>query len=408
MDAQLGETTALKNRTMKVWGLALAALLAMALPGLPAEASADAAEAGLAQQQDPPPTPGQQEAQWWLPEAASDYSYQVDRLWIWIFWIVIAMFVLTEGLLVYFCIVYRRRPGHRPTYTHGNHKAEITWTVVPALMLLGIAIIQIPTWNKIKKPDWQKLRSEPGTTNMDVLGQQFKWNVRYPGTAKQFNLKDDYSNLSNLHMPFGNTAVFALRSSDVIHSVFIPAMRVKQDTVPGLRQSLWFKPNRFKLIDLKKPTVDDGKTFEGKPRKVQQFDWVYEEKEFAPGGKYFDKRIAVSVIEDYAIKQKKPDEVDTGEEGQYVVYKPGGKSKKVRVLHQGKVLQDEDGDGTESWESCDYALGYFEIACAELCGAEHHTMRAFLVVEPRASYDNWLRTKSKDFRVESVWKAWRQ
>ena len=393
MDAQLGETIALNRRTMKVWGIALAALAALAVPAFG---------------QDALPTPEQQNPGWWLPEAASDYSWEVDRLWIWIFWIVIGMFVLTEGLLIYFCIVYRRRPGHRPTYTHGNNKAEITWTVVPALMLLGIAIIQIPTWDKIKKPDWAKLRSDPNTLNVDVLGQQFKWNVRYPGSGKQFNSKYDLSARLPIHMPFGKTAVFSLRSADVIHSVFIPAMRVKQDTVPGLRQSLWFKPNRFFLVRLKEdngkpvePVSDGKKTFDGALRKVQPTVWVslppgdpkdpkYNPNDvFEPNGTYYTKKIAVSPISDYNM-------VD----GFYSVPVIKGVPKKVNILHQGKVSRGE-------WTDCDFALGVFEIACAELCGYEHHTMRSFLIIEPPASFNAWISEMIEEIEPDAIWKAWR-
>ena len=361
---------------MKVWGLALAALLAMALPILAQDV----------------PTPDQQHPGWWLPEAASDYSWQVDRLYIWIFWVVIGMFVLTEGLLIVFCVMYRRRAGHRPTYTHGSNKAEITWTVIPALMLLTIAVIQIPAWNHIKKRDWAALRADPNSLNVDVLGQQFKWNIRYPGTGKQFNVKDDYTGLSNVHMPFGKTAVFTLRSADVIHSVFIPHMRVKQDTVPGLRQSLWFKPNRFKLIDLKAPLKKEGKKFDGSAREAHQEVWASDEKDFLPGGQYYTKKIAVSAISTYDVK-----------DGFYNVQTPpGGQPKKVKVLHQGTVAKGE-------WADCDYALGVFEIACAELCGAEHHTMRGFLIVEPKASYDDWLKSEMEDEpEPPLIWKAWRQ
>src|SRR5262245_43196029 len=227
------------------------------------------------------------------------------------------MFVLTEGLLLVFCIIYRRRPGHRPTYTHGNNKAEITWTVVPALMLLGLAIWQIPTWNKIKKNwpvDGAKGEFDDKVIKLhtiDILGEQHKWSVRFPGTKAKYKAEADLTNLSNIHMPFGSTALFNLRSKDVIHSVFIPHLRVKQDTVPGLRQKLWFKPNRFFLKDLKAPQVQDGNIFVKvndewvkQPRMVQKQVWVYEDdeksipdgafysKDFDTNGKLFDKKVA--------------------------------------------------------------------------------------------------------------------
>ena len=107
----------------------------------------------------------------WLPFSASTYADDVDSLYRLIFWLTTGMFILTEGLLLIFCIIYRRRPGHRPTYTHGNNTAEIAWTVVPALMLLTVAILQIPTWNNIKKrfPD----ANAKDVTLIDFMGEQY-------------------------------------------------------------------------------------------------------------------------------------------------------------------------------------------------------------------------------------------
>ena len=350
----------------------------------------------------------------WLPVGASDYTAGVDFMYNVIFYVTLGMFILVEGLIIIFCIIYRRRPGHRPMYTHGSHKAEITWTVVPALMLLGLAVWQIPYWNNIKlrfpKPD------EPHVTQVHFLGQQFKWNVRYPGSKEWVkkahsdfaeDVDFDASNLSNLHLPMGDRGLLHLRSADVIHSIFIPHMRVKQDTVPGLRNRVWFRPNRIMLIDLKNKDEKGNQ----KRRWVDLPEWYQEDDDkghkaltyakppdfefMDPSGAYYDKRVAVSAVSDYA-------EID----GVYDVYRPGGTPKQVKVLHQGKLLADEDV-GTEDWSSCDYALGIFEIACAELCGAEHFTMRGFLVVEPRIVYEDWLLWLALDTEEAPVWKYWR-
>jgi len=340
----------------------------------------------------------------WLPYSASSYADEIDGLYRLIFWLTAGMFFLTEGLLLIFCVIYRRRPGHRPTYTHGNHKAEIAWTVIPALMLLGLAILQIPTWNAIKKefPDGKG----KDVTTIDFLGEQYKWNVRYPGTGDKAKKVPDLTNLSNIHMPFGNTALINLRSKDVIHSIFIPAMRVKQDTVPGLRQKAWFKPNRFFLADLKAPQIEDGSMYvlennewTKKPHMVQPKVWVNLDpanpgKDFEAGGKFFDKRIAVqdhselNGLYQVATVRAKPTDV--------------GVIKKVKVLYQGKVTEKQE------FASCDYALGIFEIACAELCGMGHYTMRAFLYVDPPAVYNAWMASEMEDVSDPApAWKFWR-
>ena len=340
----------------------------------------------------------------WMPFAASTYSDSVDFLYRVIFWVTTGMFLLTEGLLLIFCVIYRRRPGHRPTYTHGNNAAEITWTVIPALMLIGLAIWQIPTWNDIKKkfPD----SKDPNVLTVDILGEQYKWNVRYPGTKAKYKADNEYTNLSNVHMPLGNTAFFNLRSKDVIHSVFIPHMRVKQDTVPGLRQKLWFKPNRSFLVDLKGPKtpghpiyVLENNEWVQKTPELQEKKFVYLDddtkapadafraKDFAPGGKLFDKKVAV---------------LGHGEVNNvYTVPVINGVPKKVRILYQGKVADGQFAD-------CDYAQGIYEIACAELCGMGHYTMRGFLYVEPAVSYEHWLKTEMEDVSDPApAWKFWR-
>ena len=336
----------------------------------------------------------------WLPPSASSYADDIDSLYRLIFWTTTGMFFLTEGLLLVFCIIYRRRPGHRPTYTHGNNTAEIAWTIIPALMLLAIAVMQIPTWNAIKKEF--PAANAPDVTVIDFLGEQYKWNVRYPGAKEKYKGDNEYTNLSNVHLPLGNSALFNLRSKDVIHSIFIPLMRVKQDTVPGLRQKAWFKPNRFFLVDVSKPAEPDKQgrsiyVFKDNewvktPYLQQEKIWVELDKDkpnkdFEAGGTYFKDKIAV--LGHYE------------KDGVYQVASVNGVPKKVRILQEGKVT---DGNLSE----CKYALGIFEIACAELCGMGHYTMRGFLYVEPTASFDDWLKNEVGDAsEPPPVWKFWR-
>jgi cytochrome c oxidase subunit II len=397
----------LKTRTILSWGGVAAVLLILA-----GSAFAQSAPQSGPTIQDEPGV--------WLPYSASTYSDAVDYLYRVIFWVTLVMFLVTEGLLLLFCIIYRRRPGHRPTYTHGNNKAEITWTIVPALMLLGLAIWQIPTWNKIKK-EWPVDGKEGYDKEIvklktfDVLGEQYKWNVRYPGTKAKYKADADLTNISNIHMPLGSTALFNLRSKDVIHSLFIPHMRVKQDTVPGLRQKLWFKPNRMFLKRLKeddgKPTslvhdggkhifVKEGEDWVRKPLMIQPSVFVYADddklmaptgclraKDYEEGGKLWDKKIAMNGHSE--------------KNGVYEVPVINGVAKKVQILHKGKLAAGALAD-------CDFAMGIFEVACAELCGLGHYTMRAFLYVDPPAAYEQWLKAEMDDVSDPlPVWKYWR-
>lgn len=314
-----------------------------------------------------------------MPAGASTYSQEIDLLYIWIFWITTVMFLLTEGLLIVFCILYRRRPGHRPAYTHGNNAAEITWTIVPALMLLVIALVQIGTWNRIKK---EFPAPGPGVTEVKAFAQQYQWNFMYPNTKSFVQGDTDAASAGIMHIPFGDKALIHLRSMDVIHSLFIPDMRVKQDLVPGLRQKLWFEANRIRLIDIKGGNpVNAGKNMDGTPRMVQNFVWVNSAKELEKGGTYKDKTIAVA---NYSLDK------DTG------LYKPGNPNAKIRVIKDGELKTDG------KWSDVDYCIGIFEIACAELCGLGHYKMRGQLVVEPRVAFEAWLK-ELPDYELEKIW-----
>ncbi|HEU4354501.1 MAG TPA: cytochrome c oxidase subunit II, partial [Actinomycetota bacterium] len=105
------------------------------------------------------------------------YADKIYDLFVPVFWIAVAVFVLVEGLLVLFVIRYRRRknrPAQMPAQIHGNNRLEIAWTILPALILAGVAV---PTVTTIFD-----LAQEPqGTTlEVNVLGHQWWWEFDYP------------------------------------------------------------------------------------------------------------------------------------------------------------------------------------------------------------------------------------
>ena len=118
-------------------------------------------------------------------------------------------------------------------------------------------------------------------------------------------------------------------------------------------------------------------------------------KDFEQGGKFFENRIAVQEHTElnglYQVPTVRLKPTDVG-----VI-------KKVKVLYQGKVTEKQE------FASCDFALGIFEIACAELCGMGHYTMRGFLYVDPPAVFEAWLKSEMEDVsEAPVVWKFWRQ
>ena len=136
-----------------------------------------------------------------------------------VFWIAVVVFVLVEGLLVVAIVRFRHRPGRGvPKQVHGNKRLEVTWTIVPALLLLGVAVPTVGTIFSLS-------RQPAGALHITVTGHQWWWEVAYPGTK--------VVTANEIHIPTGRPVYVRLESKDVIHSFWIPRLAGKQDLEPG-------------------------------------------------------------------------------------------------------------------------------------------------------------------------------
>ncbi len=185
------------------------------------------------------PTPAGALPHWMhLPEQASTYAHEIDNMFHLIMWITGVIFVIVEGILLFFLWKYRHREGRQAHYTHGNNRLEVIWTIIPALICVMLALLSRRIWTQIK----ENMPSE--ATQVHITGEQFAWNIRYPGADGKFDTPDDIVTLNQLHFPVGKPVVALLSSKDVIHSFYLPEFRVKQDAVPGLKTRIWFEGNR--------------------------------------------------------------------------------------------------------------------------------------------------------------------
>ena len=174
----------------------------------------------------------------WLPEDVSPYGAGIDSLFYFIYYITAAAFILVTVLMVVFLFMYRHREGRQATYTHGNTTLELTWTIIPALIFIGLGFASKAKWDEIKL-------SIPATdTIIQVTGKQFNWEIVYPGPDGQFNTADDKQIDNDIHVPVGKPVRVILKSKDVIHSLFLPHLRFKQDAVPGREINAWFQANK--------------------------------------------------------------------------------------------------------------------------------------------------------------------
>jgi cytochrome c oxidase subunit 2 len=170
-----------------------------------------------------------------MPEQASTVAEDVDRIFDFITWVSLFFFVLIVGLMVYFAIRYRRRA--HVTETGGpkhNTVLEVTWTLIPLVLVIVIFYVGLRGYVQLATPP-------ANTYNIDATGQRWFWTFSYPNGAVETNL---------LHVPVDQPVKLTMRSEDVVHSLFIPAFRVKQDVVPGRKTELWFEATREGEFDL--------------------------------------------------------------------------------------------------------------------------------------------------------------
>jgi cytochrome c oxidase subunit 2 len=180
----------------------------------------------------------------WLPEGVSTFAPQIDRLFYGIYYLTAAVFLAVQLTLLVFVVRYRYRPDRRAEYTHGNTTLEIVWTVVPAIILVVLALVSRATWANIKE------RIPPSDFEMGVTAKQFNWEAHYAGPDGKIGTDDDVVMDNDVTVPVNKTIRVVLRSKDVIHSFFVPSMRFKQDAVPGHEIPIWFKvtkPGKYEI-----------------------------------------------------------------------------------------------------------------------------------------------------------------
>jgi len=198
-----------------------------------------------------------------LPVEASTHAAELDHLTVIIHWLMLVLFVGWGAFFVF--VLFKFRKGANPHADYHGAKGklskvlEIGIVVVEAVLLIFYAI---PAW-ATRVRDFP---SESQATVVRVIGEQFAWNVHYPGPDGKFGrtevsrisadnpigldrtdpaAKDDITTINQLTLPVDRPVLVHLSSKDVIHSFGLYEMRVKQDAVPGLDIPVWFIPNKI-------------------------------------------------------------------------------------------------------------------------------------------------------------------
>jgi cytochrome c oxidase subunit 2 len=274
-----------------------------------------------------------------LGTPASEHGKDVDSLMGISMALIFFVQTFTQFLLHYFAFKYRGKEGQKALYFADNNKLEAIWTIIPVIVLAGLIMYGLYTWNNIMFVDEE---DKQDAIVIELYAKQFGWEARYAGDDKTLgkanvrliegintlgvDLADpaaqDDKVVTELHLPVGKKIIFKMRSQDVLHSAYMPHFRAQMNCVPGM---------------------------------ITQFS-------FTPSVTTADMR------NDEAIVAK----VD--------------KINKIRTKNSKKIVA-EGGVALDPY-TFDYLL-----LCNKICGASHYNMQMKIVVDTPADFKAWLAEK---------------
>jgi len=165
--------------------------------------------------------------------AASYLARQADTIFFGTLAFSVFLLVLITATMLYFVVRYRRDRNPEPADIRGNLCLEITWTVLPTVLVLGIFWAGLIGFEGMRTVP-------PDAMEIDVAGRMWSWSFTYP----------DGRTTGELRLPKGRAARLNLHSADVLHSFFVPAFRIKEDAVPGMETYVWLQPERVGNFDI--------------------------------------------------------------------------------------------------------------------------------------------------------------
>jgi cytochrome c oxidase subunit 2 len=275
-----------------------------------------------------------------VSNSASAHGPQLDNLMIISFALIFFVQTITQFLLHYFAFKYRGEKGKQALFFADNNKLELIWTIIPVIVLTGLILYGLFTWNSIMNVD-----EDEDPLVIELYAQQFNWKARYSGNDNVLgkanvrlididranilgidesdpNAQDDIIT-TELHLPVGRPVLFKMRSQDVLHSAYMPHFRAQMNCVPGMITQFGFTP-----------TVTTA-----------------------------DMRETPDMIDKIA------------------------NINKIRI-EKSKTLVAKGEDALEAYEF-DYLL-----LCNKICGKSHYNMQMKIIVESEEDYNAWLKTQT--------------
>jgi cytochrome c oxidase subunit II len=164
-----------------------------------------------------------------LPETASAHAGEMNWLFAGLLITSGMILALVFGLMVVFCIRYRRNsPIERGNRLGKTWRVEVGWTAATFVLFLGLYFWGANLYIELFRPP-------ADTTDIHVVAKQWMWKVEHPGGQREIN---------ELHIPVDRPIRLVMTSQDVIHDFAIPAFRIRHDVLPGRYETMWFKPTR--------------------------------------------------------------------------------------------------------------------------------------------------------------------
>lgn len=209
---------------------------------------------------------------WWFPEAITEHARWVDDQFMLTLVVTGIIFILAHFALGYAVFRFGRQRSEPASYVRGNDRWEMLWTVGATILFVGLTFMGYSAWAEVRFADSQSAPPSADRLVVEVTGQQFVWNMRYAGADGKFgpldiSLIDDAMGnplgvdrthpdgrddimVPRMAVPVNREVEVILRTKDVLHNFFVPELRVKLDTVPGLVGSLRFRPEKVGTYEI--------------------------------------------------------------------------------------------------------------------------------------------------------------
>jgi cytochrome c oxidase subunit 2 len=197
----------------------------------------------------------------WMPQLASHHGAGIDRMLVYLLITTGSLLLIAHLVLAWF--IYRFARASEVTFRRATARTERAWGLALGLLMTvvaegGVLALGLPVFD-----EYFATAPPADAVAIEITGEQFVWNVRYPGADGRFGRTrpelismtnpvgldpddeaglDDHLELNNVYLEVDRAASVVLRSKDVLHSFYVPHFRVKQDAVPGMRIPIWFVP----------------------------------------------------------------------------------------------------------------------------------------------------------------------